>query len=125
MKYTSLVTFIYYENFDYGVDFLENVLELEMIMDQGFARVYKVSEKGYLGIVSKDKRLDLKEDTLISLSTNDVQSSYENIKEKEVVNLSEIKQFPQIPLQSFFFEDNEGHHFEIQEFLKEEDLLIF
>lgn len=125
MEYTSLVTFIYYENLKYGISFLEDILGLKLVMDQGFARVYKVSEKGYLGIVTKESRMNIKEDTLISLSTRNVTKAYAKISKMEVENLSEITQFPQIPLQSFFFEDKEGHHFEIQEFLKDEDLLVF
>ncbi len=125
MEYTSLVTFIYYQDFEYGTKFIEEILELSLVMDQGFAKVYQVSNKGLLGIVSKENRIGIKEDTLISLSTKNVEEAYKKIKNKEVFDLSDIKQFPQIPLQSFFFEDKEGHHFEIQQFLNEKDLLIF
>lgn len=121
MTYSSLITFLYYEDFSYGETFFNNVLRLKKVMDQGFAIVYQVSEKAFLGIVKKEHRENVKEDTLISLTTKSLKQDYEYIKSKEVYKLSEIKDFPKIPLQSFFFEDKEGHHFEIQEFILVED----
>jgi len=64
-------------------------------------------------------------DTLVSLNTLDVEKAYSKIKSRHTINLTEIKHFESIPLKSFFFEDKEGHRFEIQEFLKEEDKLRF
>lgn len=125
MNYSSQITFLYYQDLTYGALFMKDVLGLEQVMDQGFAQVYKVSEKAFLGIVKKDNRLDIKEDTLISLTSKNLINDYNHIKQKEVFHLTDIKDFPQIPLQSFFFEDKEGHHFEIQEFKNIEDQLRF
>ena len=116
MNYTSQITFIYYEDFSYGEKFIKSVLGLKLVMDQGFAQVYEVNNKAFLGIVKKEDRSMIKEDTLISLTTKTLHQDYKMIQEKEVYQLTEIKDFPQIPLQSFFFEDKEGHHFEIQQF---------
>ena len=115
--FNSMITFLYYQDLEYGDYFMKNILQLTEVMDQGFAKIYQVNEKAFLGIVSKDQRDNITEDTLISLSTNDVEKSYQQFTKQKVINLSSIKEFPQIPLRSFFFEDNEGHHFEIQEFL--------
>lgn len=120
-KFNSMITFIYYEDFEYGVNFLTNVLELKQVMDQGFAQVYQVAEKAFLGIVTKEDRILIKEDTLISLTTSEVEEEYKRIQTVETFNCSEIKLFESIPLKSFFFEDKEGHHFEIQQFLNKTD----
>ena len=116
-----MITFIYYEDFHYGVDFLSNVLELKQVMDQGFAQVYQVAEKAFLGIVTKEDRKHIKEDTLISLTTSEVEKEYKRIQTHKIYNCTEIKFFESIPLKSFFFEDKEGHHFEIQQFLNKKD----
>ncbi|GEM_PF-1396594 len=125
MNYSSAITFLYYEDFSYGIDFIENVLQLNLVMDQGFARVYEVNEKAFLGIVQKrDDDVD-SGSTLFSLTTNDVESEYKRVKQLKVHNLTEMKHFEMIPLKSFFFDDKEGHKFEIQQFLKEDDVLRF
>lgn len=125
MKYSSSVTFLYYKDFSYGVDFVENILQLQLVMDQGFARVYQVNEKGFLGIVQENDASDTPGSTLFSLTTQNVEEEYKRVRKLEVYKLSELKHFKQIPLQSFFFDDLEGHKFEIQQFLKEEDIKQF
>jgi hypothetical protein len=125
MKYSSAITFLYYEDFSYGINFIENVLQLELVMDQGFARVYKVNQKAFLGIVQKRDNDVVSGSTLFSLSTRNVETEYERVQQLEVYNLTEIKYFESIPLKSFFFDDVEGHKFEIQQFLNEEDMLKF
>ncbi len=125
MKYSSAITFLYYDDFEYGINFFENVLELNLVMDQGFARVYQVNEKAFLGIVQKRDTSELAGSTLFSLTTANVDREFERVKALGTINLSEMKYFESIPLKSFFFDDKEGHKFEIQQFLKEEDVLQF
>ncbi len=121
MKYSSGITFLYYKDFSYGVDFVEDVLQLELVMDQGFARVYQVNEKSFLGIVQEKDASDVPGSTLFSMTTNKVEEEYKRVRKLEVYKLTELKHFEQIPLKSFFFDDLEGHKFEIQQFLKQED----
>ena len=121
MKYSSAITFMYYKDFSYGVDFIEQVLQLDLVMDQGFARVYQVNEKSFLGIVQENDSSDVPGSTLFSLSTTKVEEEYKRVRKMEVYKLTEIKYFEQIPLKSFFFDDLEGHKFEIQQFMKKED----
>jgi hypothetical protein len=125
MKYSSAITFLYYDDFSYGIHFMEDVLQLSLVMDQGFARVYKVNEKAFLGIVQQKDKEAASGSTLFSLTTGNVESEYTRVKQLTVHNLTEIKHFESIPLRSFFFDDKEGHKFEIQQFLKEEDRISF
>lgn len=127
-RYSSHITFLYYNDFEKGCKFIEDVLDLECVMDQGFARLYRVGSKSFVGAVKINEgsiEAQNKGGTLISLNTNDVESEYHRVKEFEPKGLTEIKFIEQIPLKSFFFKDDEGYDFEIQQFLKEEDLLIF
>lgn len=93
-------------------------------MDQGFAKIYLVGEDSFLGIVETNKESNPGH-TLVSLNTTTVQAEYERIKKYDINNLTEIIYHKEIPLYSFFFEDKEGHRFEIQMFEKEEDQSIF
>ncbi len=124
MKYTSAITFLYYEDFNYGMHF-EDVLGLKLVMNQDFARVYDVNQKAFLGMVKKKAHDEASGNTLFSLTTKDVDAAYKRVRQLEVYNLTEVMHFESIPLKSFFFEDKEGHKFEIQQFLDKDDVLKF
>jgi len=127
-RFKSSITFLYYKNFEEGCKFIEEVLDLELVMDQGFARVYKISETSFLGAVKKsDSSIspDYKGGTLVSLNTSNVIEEHQRVKKLNVNELSEIKFFEEIPLRSFFFKDDELHDFEIQEFIDLNDKVLF
>jgi hypothetical protein len=121
MKYPSNITFLYYNDLEGGCSFMSDVLELPIVMDQGFARIYQSSPSSYLGVVQKKEASPYQGDTLVSLNTRDVESEYNRVSKMNVIDITQIIDFPSIPLRSFFFKDEEGHRFEIQEFQTEED----
>lgn len=125
MKYSSVITFLTYKDFEYGIQFMEDVLQLDLVLDKGFARVYQVNQKAYLGIVQKGNNEEQPGNTLFSLTTSNVDSEFERVSKLEVENLTELKIIESIPLKSFFFDDKEGHKFEIQQFLKDTDFNRF
>lgn len=127
-KYSSGITFLYYKNYEIGCKFIEEVLCLEEVMDQGFAKVYKISDGAFLGAVKANAgsvNSLYTGGTLVSFTTNSVVAEYQRIKILQVKDLTEIKLFEEIPLRSFFFKDNENHDFEVQEFIDKNDKLKF
>ncbi|HKL47317.1 MAG TPA: hypothetical protein VJ878_01500 [Candidatus Izemoplasmatales bacterium] len=123
--YPSSITFLYYKDYAYGINFIKEVLGLTSVMNQGFAEIFQLSQTSYLGVVSLEDRNIREETTLISVNTNTLEADYKRVKDKEVVNLKPIKLIEKIPLKSFFFNDKEGHRFEIQEFIQTAHLLQF
>lgn len=127
-RFDSSITFLYYKDFEKGCTFIEEVLGLNIVMDQGFAKVYKVNDTSYLGAV-KGKQGSIegeyKGGTLFSLNTKDVNEEYDRLSKLDVIGLTEIKFFEDIPLKSFFFKDDEGHDFEIQQFILDKDIKEF
>ncbi len=124
-RYPSNITFIYYNDIEYGTVFMEDILILTLVMDQGFAKVYQVNKTAFIGIVQLKNIMNNPGNTLISLNTSNLDKEYERIANLEVFDLTKIKSFPSIPLHSFFFNDKEGHRFEIQQFDNEVDRLKF
>lgn len=124
-RYSSNVTFIYYNDIFYGSYFVSKILDLPLVMDQGFAKIYQINKTSFIGIVKLSKEVTYKGNTLVSLNTNNVKKEYNRISKLGVSNLSEIQHIAQIPLDSFFFKDKEGHEFEIQEFLSPADKKIY
>jgi len=124
-RYQSGITFLYYEDFDYGTMFMEKILKLDKVMDQGFARIYQINTNAFLGIVKTEEPRSSQVDTLVSLNTSSVEKEYQRIKNHDVLGLTDLKLISKIPLKSFFFNDLEGHRFEIQQFINKKDLNIF
>lgn len=127
-KYSSSITFLYYKDFEKAKSFYEDILKLELVMDQGFAVVYKINDSSFVGAVaSNEGSIDSsnKGGTLISLTVSNVEELYADFKDYDLPYISELKVIERIPLKSFFFKDFEGYDFEIQEFIKKEDKELF
>jgi hypothetical protein len=124
-RYSSNITFIYYNDLAYGSVFVEKVLDLPLVMDQGFAKVYQINKTSFLGIVRLSENRLYRGSTLVSLNTANVRKEYGRVSKLGVFNLTGIQHIQQIPLDSFFFKDKEGHDFEIQQFLSPEDQKMF
>ena len=127
-KYSSQITFLYYDDMEKANLFFETILGLELVMDQGFAKVYETTNNSFIGSVEKrEGSIDSsnKGGALFSLTVDDVIPYYEHIKKFDLPYLSEVEVIDNIPLKSFFFKDFEGYDFEIQEFLKKSDKELF
>jgi hypothetical protein len=127
-KYSSSIIFRYYEDFELASKFFREVLQLEKVMDQGFARVYKINETSFIGCVKKSEGsipLGTNDNTLVSLNTKNVDKEYDRLIEFNLPKMSKCEVIERIPLKSFFFTDYEGYDYEIQQFLKKEDLDLF
>lgn len=124
MKITSQITFLYFNDYEKGCNFLEKILGLEMVFDPGWAKVFRTVGDAYLGAVVKNEPLEEGDTrTLISLTVENVEAYYRDFKDK-VDDISEIKYFD-FGLRSFFFKGPEGYDFEIQEFLEEDLKQLF
>jgi len=127
-KFDSQITFLYFKNLDEAVPFFEKVLNLELVDDQGTARLYRISSGAFIGIVDEKtghcKSQD-KNAVLITLVTDDLQTWYERLK-RHKVELETSIQCPQdFPVECFFFRGPGGYEFEIQKFLKEDTRKVF
>ena len=128
INYTSGITFLYYKDFEQASMFFKDVLELEEVMDQGWAKVFRISNSSFIGCVKKqDGSIESvnKGGALISLTVEDAEQAYDKIKTHKLPQITELKVIESIPLKSFFFKDYEGYDFEIQEFIKLEDKELF
>ncbi|MDZ7794648.1 MAG: hypothetical protein U5P10_13445 [Spirochaetia bacterium] len=52
-KAEKLITFIYYKDLKKGMDFYGNVLGFPLEIDQGWSKIYRISEAGYVGVVDE------------------------------------------------------------------------
>lgn len=117
-KAEKLITFIYYKDLKKGMDFYGNVLGFPLEIDQGWSKIYRISEAGYVGVVDESRGMHKWHETKtvqICIRVPDVDAWYEYCKNIEVDNLSQMFQSEELKIKAFVFDDPEGYQIEFQE----------
>jgi predicted enzyme related to lactoylglutathione lyase len=115
------ITFLYYRQIEPAAVFYGEVMGLELIEDQGWAKIYRVGGNAYLGIVAGDKGFHTPQErnaVLVTLVVNDIEGWYERLKSRGVKLLTELQHREEIQIRCFFLEDPGGYSLEVQQFLK-------
>ena len=120
LQLTSNITFLYFNDLEAAKPFFEDVLGLEKAYDPGWAAVYRLRDKAFLGAVDNHSgsiQVTSTDSVLISLTVDNIEEVHESLKgSRGVEGLSEIKQVKDLALKSFFFTGPEGYHFEVEQF---------
>jgi predicted enzyme related to lactoylglutathione lyase len=100
--------------------FYEDVMGFEMVVNQGWSKIYRIREGAYIGLVDGEKGYHKASDTkpvIVCLNVRDADAWYEMLIGKGV----EIEEKPQeserLRIKVFMFKDPEGYVIEIQESL--------
>lgn len=116
----GLIPWLYYRDLPRAIRFYEDVMGFEMVVDQGWSKIYRIREGAYVGLVDGEKGYHRASDTkpvIICLNVKDADAWYEMLKGKGV----EIEEKPQeserLKIKVFMFKDPEGYVIEIQESL--------
>ena len=116
----GLIPWLYYRDLPRAMRFYEDVMGFEMVVDQGWSKIYRIREGAYIGLVDGEKGYHKASDTkpvIICLNVRDADAWYEILKGKGV----EIEEKPQeserLKIKVFMFKDPEGYVIEIQESL--------
>ena len=124
LSFEQQVTFLYVKDIEKSTRFYEHTLELEVVLSQGVAKIYRVGPgDAFLGIClsSAVQQAPLPDraplGVIFTFVTQDVDGSYEQLKAKGVV----FEKVPQVNEQyriyNCFFRDPDGYLLEIQRFL--------
>lgn len=120
LQLTSNITFLYFNDLEAAKPFFEEVLGLEKAYDPGWAAVYRLRDKAFLGAVDNHSgsiQVTSTDSVLISLTVDNIEEVHESLKgSRGVEGLSEIKQVKDLALKSFFFTGPEEYHFEVEQF---------
>ena len=116
----SQITFLYYSDLEPIASFFQNTLGLDLVGDQGWAKIYRTSSAAFLGIVAGDRGLHRPQEknaVLITLVVDDAAQWYAYLREQGVSLLTQLQLRDEIGIRCFFFEDPGGYTFEVQQFL--------
>ena len=117
---TGMITFLYYKDLPTVAKFYEEVLGLELVIDQGFAKIYKVAGDAHIGIVDETRgyhKANPIKPVEITLLVTDVDAWYKRVLSQGVTTLTEPRDLVTPHLRMFLMQDPEGYVIEIQKFL--------
>jgi catechol 2,3-dioxygenase-like lactoylglutathione lyase family enzyme len=111
------VTFLYTPDLATTARFYEQILELEMVLDQGTCRIYRVSRDGFVGFCQKEGVEPRPQTVIITFVTPDVDGWYERLTAQGVAFDKPPTFNPQYNIYHCFLRDPNGYLLEIQRFL--------
>jgi predicted enzyme related to lactoylglutathione lyase len=128
MVVQSQITFLYYDDLATAAQFYEEVMEFDLVEDQRWAKIYRVSGDGFVGIVAGEKgfrRPQPYNAVLLTLVADDVDGWYDRLAKAGVKLLTDVQTKEDIQVRCFFFEDPGGYALEVQQFLRPELVKVF
>ena len=143
LELTSNITFLYFKDLEKAKHFFSETLGLEVAYDPGWACVYRLKDKAFLGAVDNAQgsiQVDSTSSVLVSLTVANIHEVHAAFEGAEGVDgLSPIKQIKvlaesdeagvviakTVDNKSFFFTGPEGYHFEVEQFTSGELQKLF
>jgi catechol 2,3-dioxygenase-like lactoylglutathione lyase family enzyme len=121
LGFKATVTWLYYKDILAMQDFYENKLGLLFLVDQGWAKVLKVSETGFLGLVDEKKGMHSyteKKAVTVSFFLDDLDGWYNYSREKALYEFrsDSIGTGPEGKYREFVGYDPEGYFIEFDLF---------
>ncbi|HDS28921.1 MAG TPA: bleomycin resistance protein [Candidatus Acetothermia bacterium] len=117
----AIITWFYYDDLQSAATFYERMLGFSLVVDQGWARIYRASSGAHVGIVSGDKgsfRPQPQSAVLLTLVVDDVAEWHAYLHAHGAASLSDIQTHAEIQVRCFFLKDPGGYAIEIQQFLE-------
>ena len=124
----SQITFLYYQNLAKAQQFYEEILGLERVEDQGWAKIYRVNGTAFVGLVDEahgSLKAQPENAVMLTFVVEDVLGWYQYLREKRVKIRQEYGRSETIQIEYFFAEDPGGYVLEFERFLKPELTAVF
>jgi len=115
----GLITFLYYEDLARAERFYSEAMGLELVVDQGWAKIFRVADGAHVGLVDGNvgyHRPSPTKPVMITLVVPDVDAWYEHFRKIGVETLTRPRDNDELDLRMFLLEDPEGYVIEIQKF---------
>ena len=118
---SMLITFLYYKDLGGAMAFYEDVLRLDLVIDQGWSKIYGVSPGGYVGLVDESRgyhRVSDAKPVMVCMRVDDVDAWHRYLVDVGVEPLGPPKDSPDLGIRAFLFQDPGGYVLEIQSALE-------
>jgi predicted enzyme related to lactoylglutathione lyase len=124
----SQITFLYYHDLEPVARFYGDVLGLDLVEDQGWAKIYSTGGSAFMGMVAGEKGFHQPRDenaVVLTLVVDDVLGWYDYLQQRDVSLLTDVQEVQGIQVRAFFLEDPGGYTIQIQQFLDPEVARVF
>jgi predicted enzyme related to lactoylglutathione lyase len=102
--------------------FYENIMGFELVVDQGWSKIYQIRDGAYVGLVDEKHgyhRANRAKPVILCINVRNASIWYEKLKKKGL-DLEDLPQESErLKIKVFMFSDPEGYTIEIQETLPE------
>lgn len=115
LGFKATVVWFYYRDMDRMQRFYEDVLGLEMIADQGWAKIYPIGPTGYLGLVDERRgmhRYTEQKAVTLSLFTADIDGWYRTLRTDGRIEMRSKRIEQEDEYRAFVAYDPEGYYLE-------------
>ena len=123
-SFNSQITFCYTDNLERTTQWYEKVLGLELAIDQGKCRIYRVAGQGFLGICERAAVGINHDDMILTFVTDDVDGWYNRLRRFRAIVIGEPETNQEYGIYHFFARDPNGYRIQIQRFLSDADRKI-
>jgi predicted enzyme related to lactoylglutathione lyase len=117
------IVWLYYKDVPAAQRFYEDVLGLQLMVDQGFAKVYQVSPTSFVGLVDEAQGLHRASETkavTVSFVTEQIDEWYQYFQQRGVKIRNPLASSARHPTRGFVALDPEGYFLEFERFLDHE-----
>ena len=114
---TLAITFFYYRDLAAAMDFYEQILGLNLEIDQGWCKIYRIADGAHVGLVDEAKGMHKShpvKPVQLCIRVVDVDAWYAHAQAKNLSNLSTLFENEALGIRAFVFDDPEGYQIEIQ-----------
>jgi len=126
LRIHSTITWLYYKDILAMQNFYQDVFGLEMVADQGWTKIFKVSESGFLAIVDEQRGMHSyteKKAVNVGFIIDDLEGWFDYVKENKLFDLfeDELGEGPDTRYKAFVGFCPEGYYLEFDHFYPHED----
>ncbi len=120
----SSITWFYYDDFTLATAFYGETLGLQPVLDQGWARVFRIARDAFVGLVDAQAgkgtcRSQPASAVLLTLVVDDLQGWFDKLTAAGVRLDSGITKVADLEIETLFLTDPGGYRLEFQRFLHE------
>lgn len=109
-------TFLYTRDLNATARFYEEVMDLQLALDQGDCRIYRVGRDAFLGFCEREETPTHPVGVILTIITNEVDGWYRHLRDQGVEFESEPTLNPRYEIYHCYLRDPNGYLIEIQRF---------
>ena len=114
--FDQLITFLPVADLDRSDAFYAGLLALEMVLDQGQCRIYRVASEAFIGVCHNAERAGHSDGVIVTLVTDEVDGMVGRLAAAGVAIEHQAAHNPRFDIYHAFVRDPDGNRIEIQQF---------